>query len=131
MVEIQKPTYQHVQALGMTPETFGALPEGNAFTCLIDGVPVGMAGVTPVSSGRYQAWSLLADHAGPHMLTITRYVRSFLNCLNVRRVEMLVRHDYEKGHKWALALGFVNETPDGMNGYGVNGETYSLYARVI
>ena len=39
--------------------------------------------------------------------------------------------DFKDRHRWANMLGFTNETPDrGMISYGIDGETYDLYARI-
>jgi hypothetical protein len=57
-------------------------------------------------------------------------VRRHLECDAPRRLEIAVRRDFAAGRRWALLLGFERETPAGMRGYGADGATYDLYARI-
>lgn len=76
------------------------------------------------------AWAFVSVKAGVHMLAIVRKVRSVLDAQAYRRIEMRVRYDFEKGHKFAILCGFKEEAHL-MRKSGFYGEDETLYARVI
>jgi hypothetical protein len=101
-----------------------------AWTGIVDGKVMIIAGIQPITNSRDYAWSMLSKDSGKHMLSIVRELKEFLNSYSAPRLEMLVLHRFEQGHKMAKMLGFHNETPSGMINYSDDGETYSLYAKV-
>ena len=105
------------------------LSMGHAYTGIIDKRVVAMAGVSQLAPTRWQAWALMSSDTKDCMLKITRQIKTFLDEFKGFRVETPVHHDFKQGHRWIKMLGFKNETPGGMKGYGLNGETYDLYAR--
>lgn len=103
---------------------------GYAWTALDDGEPMACAGVVEVWQGRAYAWALLSEHAGRHMLALTREIRFRLARLPFRRVEMAVDAGFDAGARWARMLGFRLETPEPMRGYLPHGHDAFLFARV-
>lgn len=106
-----------------------AMPYGLSWTALDGDEPICCAGVVEVWEGRAYAWALLSEYAGPHLLTLTRVIRSRLASLRYRRVEMAVDAGFDAGCRWAKMLGFRLETPAPMRGYLPNGRSAWLYAR--
>lgn len=120
---------QPAQAREVNAESLAA-PFGQAWTAMLDGHPIACAGVVEVWRGRAYAWALLSDEAGPHMLRLTREIRSRLERLPFRRVEMAVDAGFPEAARWARVLGFWLETPNPMRGYLPNGRDAWLYARL-
>ena len=103
---------------------------GPAFTAFVGGRVVGCAGVIEHWPGRGVGWAMLAADIGPRFVVLHRAVRRYLDSAAPRRLEIVVQRDFTAGRRWALLLGFVRETPKGMGGYGPDGATYDLYARI-
>jgi hypothetical protein len=82
---------------------------GDAWTAVVDGLPVACGGLIEMWAGRAYAWALLSPEAGPHLLAMTRAIRSRLARASFRRVEMAVDVNFEAGRRWALMLGFEQE----------------------
>lgn len=87
---------------------FDAAPpiSGEAVTLIRDGLPLACAGLVPLWAGRAYAWALLDQDAGPHLLAVTRAIRSRLDRSAWRRIEMAVAVDFPAGERWARLLGF-------------------------
>lgn len=100
---------------------------GTSWTGVVDGEPVGCGGTIQQWPGRHIAWTYLGQAAGPYMLSITRAVRKHLQGVK-GRVELTVRCDFEKGHRWAELLGFSIECPI-LERYGPEGEPHTSYVR--
>lgn len=115
----------------LTPEYAELLASGYAYACIANGEVCAIAGLLQVAHNRLQAWALMPENSNKHMLPITRQIMEFFKGLKGVRVETPVLREFKEGHRWARMLGFKNETPDGMAGYGLGGETYDLYARVF
>jgi hypothetical protein len=103
---------------------------GPAFTALAGGRVLGCAGVVEHWPGRGVGWAMLAADIGPRFVALHRAVRRYLERQAPRRLEIAVQRDFAAGRRWALLLGFERETPGGMRGYGPDGATYDLYARI-
>ena len=104
-------------------------PQGLAWTALVDARPICCAGLIEVWQGRAYAWALLSDSAGPHMLGLTREIRSRFLSQPFARIEMAVDADFEAGRRWAVLLGFKLETPEPMAKFLPSGRDAYLYAR--
>lgn len=120
---------QSAQMAEVTHPEALAQPFGRAWTALDGDEPIACAGVVEVWEGRAYAWALLSEHAPPHLLTLTRVIRSRLAALPYRRVEMAVDAGFDAGCRWARMLGFRLETPEPMRAYLPNGREAWLYAR--
>lgn len=81
--------------------------------------------------GRTIAWLVPDKDSGKHMTALTRFMRVFIEEYGCRRVEMFVDANYRPGWRFALLLGFTNETPVPMRKYMPNGNDAYLYARVF
>ena len=103
---------------------------GPAFTALDGGRVVGCAGIIEHWPGRGVAWAMLAADIGPGFVALHRAARRYLDLKAPRRLEIAVERRFAAGRRWALLLGFERETPKGMRGYGPDGATYDLYARI-
>lgn len=104
---------------------------GEAYTALENGEVIACGGFVQISQRRALVWATLSGNAkARHMLFLTREVNRRFEQSSFERLETTVLHDFEAGHRWAMLLGMINETPGGMRGFGLNGETYDLYARV-
>ncbi|MGB0817844.1 MAG: hypothetical protein ACPGQQ_02970 [Candidatus Puniceispirillaceae bacterium] len=101
---------------------------GEAYTALHDGEVILCAGVFPTTKWIGTAWALVSACAGPELLRASRAITDFLKKTSYARIETPVRRGFVNGHRWCRLMGFTNETPDGMKYYGLEGETYDLYA---
>jgi hypothetical protein len=103
---------------------------GQAWTAVVDGRPIACAGMLEVWTGRAYVWALLGEDAGPHLLSITRAIRSALARSGFARIEMAVDAQFEAGQRWAEMLGFRCETPEPMRRFFPNGNDAYMYARI-
>ena len=101
-----------------------------AYTGIVDGKVIIIAGSLNVHDHIGMVWTLLSQGSERHLFSITKAIKEWLDRQKIPRLETTVRHDFKAGHKWAKMLGFINETPEGMERYGTDGKTYDLYARV-
>lgn len=112
----------------LTPEVLAALEKQNSWTAVADGTPIACGGTMLQWGGRSIAWAYLNSKTGPHMLFITQAVLKELDKIE-GRVELTVRKDFEKGHRWAKMLGFRVETPT-LEAFGPLGEDHVGYVRI-
>lgn len=90
---------------------------------------IAAAGVFTVWPGRAVAWAVLSKHAARHLLPITRRCLYMLDHYNAKRIEMTCRSDFPEAHRWAILMGFTQETPNGMECFYPDGSTAYLYSR--
>ena len=101
-----------------------------AYTGLVNGNPVAIAGVFQANPHVGQVWAFLGDKSHNHMLGVTRHIMEWLSKSTIPRLETAVHREFLEAHRWANMLGFTKETNEnGMINYGANGEIYDLYAR--
>lgn len=122
-------------------ETFGeatgrmiaGIPNGAAFTMTYQGNIVACAGVVPLWPGVAQGWCIGSIYVHELRWTFVKLVKSGMatleNEFNLHRLQATVMADNMRSQRWLKRLGFKNETPEGMAGYGPHGETFYLYAR--
>lgn len=104
---------------------------GIAWTGIDDGEVKLIAGIFQPHNHIGMAWAILSEGSQTSLFSMTKHIKSYLNSCDIPRIETAVRRDFKDGHRWANMLGFTNETPDrGMISYGIDGETYDLYARI-
>jgi len=106
-----------------------------ARTLWLEERPVACFGVWPLQAGVGRAWSILTEQAIAHPMALYRGVLrqlvAFERDEELIRVESVVKVGHPTAHEWIQHLGFERETMDcGMRCYGLEGETYHLYARV-
>lgn len=126
-----QPSQEYLRA-ALPPGTSRAFENTGAVTMLDDdGEVIGCGGLQTMWAGRYAAWLMLSEFAGRHMVPVYRAIEKYLDAHSwMRRIEATVHADFPPGHRLVHKLGFRLETPDGMPGYGLGGETCDLYARV-
>lgn len=101
----------------------------DAYSIVYEGKVYAIAGCCKVYDHLGMVWALLSKDTS-NLYGVTKEIRKWLDSQDIPRMETAVRRDFEKGHRWARLLGFVNETPEtGMKKFGLNGETCDLYAR--
>lgn len=105
------------------------VPDGQSWTALVAARPICCGGLVEMWPGRAYAWTVLSEDAAPHLLALTRGIRSLLDAAPFARVEMAVVADFKEGRRWAQLLGFVCETPSPMRNYFPDGRDAYLYAR--
>lgn len=100
------------------------------YTIMDDNGPLMCGGLVNYWSGRYEAWAVLDAVPSSKFLIVHRKVRDFFNAVELPRIEAVVESSCIGGRKWVEKLGFTLEV-DTMSNYGVNGESFSLYSRVM
>jgi hypothetical protein len=113
----------------ITPQTAAYLEGQSSFTALVDGRPIGAAGVLPQWEHRALAWAYLSVIPPRQFLLVHRAVEAFLESCYVPRLEMTVDCEFEQGHRWARLLGFTCEA-ERMARYTPEGRDCALYARI-
>lgn len=142
MIEFRKCYPEHIECIVvqdvqtgeqsglLTADAAAVVQSSVALSAWHGGRCLGAAGLVPVWAGRTLAWALLSKYAPPFMLPITRHIRFVLDTYPAKRIEMVVLNSFPQGHRWARALGFVNETPNGMRAFLPDGSDGAMYARV-
>ena len=109
--------------------------QGPAYAGVTDeGIVICLAGFRLLRPRTAEGWAIMSTAMPAHWRwmhrTVAQMLPEHIRLLNLRRVEITVEATFLQGQRWAEALGFVNETPDGMAQFGPNGERHYLYARV-
>lgn len=100
---------------------------GPAFTVLgAEGV-VACVGYMKQWEGRYFAWALIGENAGPYFFGMIRKIRRYFDEAPVRRLETAVPVDWEAGERFAYLLGFQREGR--MRKWSPDGKDFDLWAR--
>lgn len=100
------------------------------FTATVDGEIIACVGLIKFWEGRRYVWAYLAQNAGPHLVALTWRIRRWLRYHGKGRIEAAIDPEFKSAVKWALLLGFKNETPEKHMKEYVPGRDYDLYARV-
>ncbi len=108
---------------------------GPAYTLFVNDEIVGCAGVILLGYGKGEAWMLrVSSRLCKCKKTAYKIIKEVLPMIikanNLKRVQALIKPDFDRGKNLAKHLGFKNETPEGMEGYGPNGETFLMYAKI-
>jgi len=131
---------EHILRLQLQEEQRGLAPfithayarmlEGEfAFTGLVDGEPIAVAGITPLWENRGLCWCFMGAKAGPHFVQITKVALDLLDLAPYRRIEADTPCEFKQGHRWLRMLGFQMEA-ERMRAHRVDGGDSALYARV-
>ena len=114
----------------LTVEIVVELEEIGGVSAIDDsGNVVAIAGVMPKWEGSGIAWAWLTRGWFKHARAITEEVIKGLEASPLDRIEMAVKIDFDRGHRWAKRLGFELETMAARK-WGPDGATYSIYSRV-
>jgi len=112
-------------AMVFPPEVLQQLEQAPSWTAQIDGYPIACGGFTIPWRGRSQVWAIMNSRTAPFMGWLTREAKKKFTQQG-GRIEMSVRSDFAKGHKWARILGFEVEVEE-MKQYGPEGESHVGY----
>lgn len=102
---------------------------GPAFTATRLGDVIACIGVIRQWDSYGRAWALLADTAGPCMITLTRQIRRWLRFHNPGRIDTAVDCGIPEAVRWAEMLGLTREGT--MRHYSPEGRDCYLYAQVV
>jgi len=101
---------------------------GPAFTGIAGGRIIGCAGLVAAWPNRAIAWTVMARSTPTLFLRAHRAIRRFLDDQAVRRIETYVVSDFDAGHRWVRALGFVREAGP-LRQFDPLGNSYDIYVR--
>lgn len=102
---------------------------GGTFTCLDDGAPVAVGGVIEYWHNRGEAWILFGKPRTKTFVTIFKMAQRVLDMCPLKRIEIVVDYEFDRGHKMARLLGF-NKEAEILKSYRPDGGAVSLYAIV-
>lgn len=105
-------------------------PVGQAWAALVGEHPIAIGGLYEIWRERAYAWALLGEDAGPHMVSLTRAIRSQLGEAPFARIEMVVEKDFRAASRWAVMLGFQLETPVALRRFLPSGRDAWIYSRI-
>lgn len=100
---------------------------GEAYTGLVSGKPVIIAGMIQPHEHIGMLWAVLEKDCKDHLFSATRHVQGQLSKWKVPRMETAIRTGFKAGRRWAEILGFSYEGT--MKKYDMDGGSCDLYAR--
>lgn len=104
-----------------------------AFTAFYRDDIITIAGLFYLGDRKAEAWmftgALLPKHLKFVMKSLKDHLKICQKNLNLQRIQSVCVEGFEPAHRFIKKLGFVCETPNGMEKFGSNGETYKMYAR--
>ena len=109
---------------------------GLCYSAMTDeGKLLGSGGIAPIHDGVGDAWAAFSVDMSPGAsrtwVAIDRAVRDFLDGHignDFRRIQTVVRSDFDPGHVWATRLGFTE--PRRLDAWGPEGADYDLYRMI-
>lgn len=109
--------------------------EGELAWTGVNGSVLGCSGVLPLWEGRAMSWAVYDRRVESpsdwgRIFAKTKTILERAHELGHRRIETTVDAEFPAAHRYAQALGFKDETPEGMEAYSPDGRTFHLYARV-
>lgn len=120
--------------LGQPGYAEGLQVPGLSWSAELEGEIVGCAGILRLHQGTGRCWALIgANMPRAGFIQAHNRVKHALeaaNAMGMWRLETTVDSRHRNNHRWALKLGFINETPNGMAAYSHLGTSHCLYARV-
>jgi RimJ/RimL family protein N-acetyltransferase len=104
---------------------------GPAVTAFLDLKPVACFGFVPVWDGVAEAWLIADDKARTKPIGMTKVGKTFFDIAEIswqlHRVQISVRTQDSRAHRWAIALGFREEGV--MHKYGPDQADHYIMAR--
>lgn len=105
---------------------------GPAYTLIIDHHIVACGGVFLLEWHKAEAWVLLSTFFYRYVKTAFReikgYLKEIIKAYDLRRVQALVRPNFDSGKRLMYHLGFQEEGI--LRAYGPSGEDYSMFSRI-
>ena len=100
-----------------------------AYSGFCDGDFVAAAGIIVPWIGLGEAWAIAGPLVQTHKTFFHRTIKDYLftmaRQMKLRRLQAMVRAEYEHSHRWVQALGFVRECV--LHRYGIKGEDMVMY----
>ena len=135
---VERNTREADVKLSMAPGWENAIREwkrsGPAYTLVVDGEFIACSGVILFGCGRGDAWMLTSmlvqTYKRIFLISVKKYLDLVIREHGLRRVQATCDPERKGAMIFLEHLGFKNETPHGMKGYGSNGETMAMLARV-
>lgn len=104
---------------------------GPAVTAFLNLKPVACFGFVPIWEGVAEAWLIADDKARTKPIGMTKVGKTFFDIAEIsyslHRVQISVRTQDTRAHRWAIALGFKEEGV--MRKYGPDGADHYIMAR--
>lgn len=111
------------------------VPEKNCYTVIFQDVIVGVCGITVLWEGVGEVWLMLTADCrkkGFFGVIALAAIKTKMEemTFGLKRVQAIIRTDFPEAIKMIEFLGFVNETPEGMESYFPDGGNAYLYAKI-
>lgn len=106
----------------------GLRSAGPAWSYVVDGLVVACGGVIPANH-KALVWLLLREGSHAYLVGIYRAVKKQISALRHDRLELIVDEGFIQGERMAKMLGFLCETPGGMQCFYPSGRAAYLFAR--
>lgn len=104
---------------------------GPSFTAILDGRPLGCAGVLFPWPGVGMAWMVVSEEMGEHGFWLCRTVRAFLDEIirvqALHRLEAVALVDSPRNQSWLEGLGFHVEQDGTARGFFSDGRSVKRY----
>ncbi len=102
-----------------------------AYTLMVDGVPVASIGLALQEWNKAEAWALFSADFAKYTLTIYRMIKAGLNYallnMNLVRIQATIDPGFPETVRWIESLGFKYEGT--LRKYGPEHQPYLMYAR--
>jgi len=86
---------------------------GSAFTLMVDGDPIGSAGIVPMGNGLGEAWAILSNVSERFKKLVFISVRNgmerIIKSSGVKEIQAFVEPDFEEAKHFLYHLGFVEK----------------------
>ena len=104
----------------------------HAFTCVVNGVPIGSGGVVPLWENVYEGWVIGSKLINKHKVYFAKSVKKgledLIKKLDIIRLQTAIKENFPTGFRFAEWLGMENEGL--MKKYDIYGNNCYRYARV-
>lgn len=120
---------EHAKLLGQ--RAFVHYQKYPGYTAFCNGEFLAAAGVVIPYPGMGEAWAIASNMVRYHKTyfhrTVQRVLDQIIADFKLRRVQAMVRSDFDTSHAWVQRLGFEKEAV--LHKYGIKGEDMTVYAR--
>ena len=102
---------------------------GNAFTGLVDRVPMVCGAIEEVWENRGTVWCMFNEECKTNFIPVFRAIKKFIMASKFKRIEICIPCDFEQGKRRAKMLGFELETECARK-YLPSGTDCSIYVMI-
>ncbi len=128
LLSVYSPAEVHKQIADM----LGGMANAIVWTVHEDDKVYAVFGLTFLWNGVAEGWALLTDKISEFKFAlhkrILNAIKFYVEKMDIKRLQITVKSDFEKGIKWAEALGFEKESL--MKKWGPEGADYYQYVRL-